>query len=81
MVIITIMASFITALAERVPSIDLIRGFSLAVMEEPPSASTDPFLLSIIMDALALGKPVLFIAFRENYAHYLSLSKKLGGSL
>jgi len=37
-------------------------------------------MLSLVMDALALGKPVVFIALRENYAHYLSLSKKLGGS-
>ena len=33
------------------------------------------------MDSLGLGRPVVFITLRENYAHYLSLSKKLGGSL
>lgn len=37
-------------------------------------------MLSLIMDALVNNKPVVFVALRENYAHYLSLSKKIGGS-
>lgn len=37
--------------------------------------------MSIVLEALKNNKKVVFIAFRENYAHYLSLSKKLGMSI
>lgn len=34
-----------------------------------------------MLSELARQQPVTFIAFRENYAHFLSLSKKLGKSI
>jgi hypothetical protein len=34
-----------------------------------------------LLSELAKQQPVTFIAFRENYAHFLSLSKKLGKSI
>lgn len=34
-----------------------------------------------MMDALLKGQDVTFVGVRENYAHFLALSKKMGKSL
>lgn len=41
----------------------------------------DFLTVSFMLDALMQGTDVTFLAIRENYAHYLSISKKMGKSL
>lgn len=50
-------------------------------VEEKWSQHADFFVIGWMLDALAKEKKITFVAVRENYAHYLSLSKKLGKSI
>jgi hypothetical protein len=52
----------------------------MTLLEEPPYLSSDVLLVSLVLSQLQ-ESPVILLALRENYAHYLSLSKKLGSSL
>ncbi len=60
---------------------DLFRSARFVMIEENDYQHADFLTLGWLLDALAQQKPVTFITFRENYAHFLSLSKKIGKSI
>lgn len=45
------------------------------------SQHADFLTVSFMLDRLINGHHLTFLALRENYAHYLAISKKLGKSL
>jgi hypothetical protein len=51
------------------------------LIEENQHHHSDFLVVGWMLHLLAQEQPVTFIAFRENYAHFLSLSKKLGKSI
>jgi hypothetical protein len=51
------------------------------VVEEREGGSGDFFVVGWMLEELARERKVTFVGFRENYAHFLSLSKKMGKSI
>ena len=45
------------------------------------SLHSDLFLVSLLVDSLKGNKKVVLLVFRENFAHYSALAKKLGANL
>ena len=53
----------------------------ITILQENEYQEADFLTIGLLLRSLALGRKTLFITFRENYAHYLALSKKIGKSL
>ena len=54
---------------------------TLITIEETLSSHSDFLIVSFLLDALSKGDDVTFLGTRENYAHFLALSKKMGKSI
>lgn len=61
--------------------IETLDSTDLITIHESYGNHGDFLTMSFMLDALLLAKDVTFLAIRENYAHYLSLSKKMGKSI
>lgn len=53
----------------------------LITIQETLDNHGDFLVISFMMDALLKGQDVTFVGVRENYAHFLALSKKMGKSI
>ena len=53
---------------------------AVITIHEEFSQHADFLTVSFLVDRLASGNHVSFLALRENYAHYLALAKKIGKS-
>lgn len=53
----------------------------LFVLEEKTNAHADEITVSWLIRILLQGTKAIFIVFRENYAHYASLAKKMGNPI
>jgi len=53
----------------------------MVMLTETDYQHTDFLLLGWMLRELTAGKKITFLAFRENYAHYTALSKRVGKSL
>ena len=53
----------------------------LITIHENFSNHSDFLIVSFMLDALLKGRDITFLGIRENYAHFLALSKKMGKSI
>lgn len=60
---------------------DLFTSSRCVMIQENEYQHADFLTVGWLLDALGQQKKVTFIAFRENYAHFLALSKRIGKSI
>ena len=70
--------NFIQLCKEQKPLFDTAR---LTLIEETEYQHGDFLTLGLLLRALSQDQKVTFIALRENYAHFVALSKKVGKSI
>lgn len=59
----------------------MLESAALVTIHENNANHSDFLAVSFLLDYLLKGKEVTFVAVRENYAHFLALSRKMGKSI